>query len=418
MTEAKKSLLKRIFSFRNIVTSVTLLGGVALIFVVMTSKPKPQRGRPEIPAPSVRVIEAQPTSVQINVDTQGTVTPKREIDVVAEVGGKIIEVAPKFVSGGYFKKGDVLIRIDPRDYEYALTRAEAQLASAKQRLALEEAEAEQARRDWVALGEVGEPTPLVLREPQLAEARANLNSAQAQLLDAKLDLERATIRAPFDGRVREKRADLGQYVNPGAGLGRVFSTDIAEIRLPLTDRQLSYLGLPYRPQDDVPAVPVTIRATFAGKLHEWRAYIHRTEGAIDERSRVLYAVAEVIDPYSLLSDRSDVVPLSMGLFVEAEISGNQYDNVFALPRSALREANQLILVDEDEKLKFITVDVLRSDRETAYIQSGLTTGARVMSSVLENPVDGMIVRIYDDEQTGREEPSISARKEAVQGGQP
>lgn len=378
----------------RIVLTIGVLGlGVLAITAVFIAKPKPERKPVEVPKPAVSVVEARPSDINISVETQGTVTPKREIDLVPEVSGKVTFVSDVFIAGGFFEQGDLLIQIDARDYEFAVTRAEAQLASASQRLALEQAEADQARRDWAQLGEEGKPTPLVLREPQLADARAQLAAAQAQLDDARLDLERTRIRAPFPGRVREQAVDIGQYVTPGVPLGRVYSTDVVEIRLPLTDRQIGYLGLPHTPHRNAEPVQVIIKARFAGEDHEWDALIYRTEGAIDPRSRVLYAVAEVVDPFGLQAETAVSAPLSVGLFVEAEIMGRRYENIFVLPREALKELDQLILVNAEGKLEFQTVEVLRSTATAAYIQSGLIEGDLVMSSTLENPVDGMAVQV-------------------------
>lgn len=397
---------------RKLVTFGVFALGIILIFVVFIGKPKPQRQQVDIPAPAVHVVKAVSSDIQVNVDAQGSVTPQREIDLVPEVAGKIVNVSEGFLAGGFFKKGDVLIRIEPRDYKFAVTRAEAELASAEQRLALEQAEAEQARRDWVQLGEEGEPTPLVLREPQLAEARARLAAAQAQLDDARLDLERTVIRAPFAGRVRQKNVDIGQYVTPGIALGRIYATDVVEVRLPLTDRQIGYLGLPHSPHLDIPPVEVTLKARFAGEYHEWDALIHRTEGAIDPRSRVLYAVAEVKDPFGLNAQDKDRAPLSVGLFVEADIKGKAYENIFVLPRQALKEQNQLIIVKDDDTLEFRTVTVLQSNANAAYIRDGLQEGERVMSSTLENPVDGMTVQVLEDDV------QLNAAAASVGGGQP
>jgi len=397
---------------RKLVTFGAFALGLILIFAVFTGKPKPERQEVDIPVPAVHVVKAVSSDIQVNVDAQGSVTPQREIDLVPEIAGKIINVADGFLAGGFFKKGDVLIRIEPRDYKFAVTRAEAELASARQRLALEQAEGEQARRDWVQLGEEGEPTPLVLREPQLAEARAQMAAAQAQLDDARLDLERTVIRAPFAGRVRQKNVDIGQYVTPGSVLGRIYATDVVEVRLPLTDRQIGYLGLPHSPHLDIPPVEVTLKARFAGEYHEWPARIYRTEGAIDPRSRVLYAVAEVEDPFGLNGQDKDRAPLSVGLFVEADIKGKAYKNVFALPRQALKEQNQLIIVKDDNTLEFRTVTVLQSNATAAYIRDGLREGERVMSSTLENPVDGMTVQVLEDDV------QLNAAASSVGGGQP
>jgi len=385
MTHNRQSLL--------IVGAILLLGGAFILFL-WNAKPSPKRADQSAYVPPVSVMTAKSEDVTLTIAAQGSVSPRRQIDLVAQVAGRVVKIDNDFFNGEFFNPGQTLVWIDDRDYVNNLKRAKADVASARQRLALEEAEAEQAARDWELLGGEGEPSPLVLRKPQLAEAQAQLDAAQATMADAQLTLERTRISAPFAGRVREKAVDIGQFVNVGQRLGTVYSTDMVEVRLPLTDREASFLDLPLSPRQDMQPVPVTISATFTGQKVTWDAVIRRTDGAIDTRSRVLGAIAEVEDPFNLVpSADPKAVPLSVGLFVSAEIRGKTYTDIIKIPRTALLSSGQVITVDADDRLQFKTVSVLRSTADSAFIQDGLSTGDQILITKLEAPIDGMRVDV-------------------------
>ncbi|MEM1020366.1 MAG: efflux RND transporter periplasmic adaptor subunit [Sphingomonadales bacterium] len=370
-----------------------LMGG-GIVLALVLGKPTPEKADPKRIAPVVSILPVEPETLSINVEAQGSVVPQREIDLVAQVGGRITKIAQNFFDGEFFTEEEALVWIDERDFRNALTRAEADVASAEQQLALEQAEADQAARDWELLGGEGEPTPLVLRKPQLAEAKARLDAARASLADARLNLERTKISVPFAGRVREKMVDIGQFVSPGTPLGTVYATDVVEIRLPLTDRQASFLKLPLSPRQQMDPVPVTIRTTFTGQDISWEGIIRRTEGAIDPRSRVLVAIAEVDDPFNLSSAAdASKPPLSVGLFVNADIQGQTYTDIFRIPRRSLRTNDIVITVNAQSRLDFRTVDVLRTTAEFAYIRSGLEAGDRLLTTDLEAPINGMEVQV-------------------------
>jgi RND family efflux transporter MFP subunit len=382
--------------FSIILIAAIVLGGGALVYFLFTGKEKPERVDQARLAPPVTVLAAKPETLTLTVDAQGSVVPRRQIDLVNQVGGRIVKIADSFFDGEFFAEGQTLIWIDERDFKNALTRAQADVASARQRLALEQAEADQAARDWELLGGEGEPSPLVLRKPQLAEAQAQLDAAQASLEDAKLNLERTQISVPFAGRVREKNVDIGQFVSPGQTLGTVYSTDVVEIRLPLTDRQASFLDLPLSPRQNMKPLPVTISATFTGQDITWDAVIRRTEGAIDPRSRVIVAVAEVADPFNLKPGADQAkAPLSVGLFVSAAIEGKTFSNVFRIPRNALRASNEVVVVDGRSRLIFKPVSILRTTPDFAYISKGLAAGDKVMLTQLDAPIGGMEVDVIE-----------------------
>ncbi|MCI0438277.1 MAG: efflux RND transporter periplasmic adaptor subunit [Chloroflexi bacterium] len=246
---------------------LVLAAGLVAAWALISHSPQAKLQAPPRELPEVRVIRVEPRTVRLNVDSQGIVAPRAETDLVSEVAGRVVKVAPSFAAGGFFKWGEVLVAIDPRDYEFAVTKAQAQVVEARRALLQEQAEVEQARSDWKALGE-GKPTDFALRKPHLAEAQAKLAAAEAELKLARLNLERTELRAPFDGRVREKKVDVGQYVTQGSALARLYAADIAEVRLPLAIDQLAYLDLPlsYR---DVELRRASARVRLTARLASW-----------------------------------------------------------------------------------------------------------------------------------------------------
>ncbi|MXY25185.1 MAG: efflux RND transporter periplasmic adaptor subunit [Acidobacteria bacterium] len=376
-------------------------------FIALTmywNRPPVETLAPVVTPPGVRVHEVALTDAPLTVMSQGTVRPRTESQLVSEIDGRVIWVAPSFVEGGFFEADDVLVRIDPFDYEQQLVSARSQLAQARLRLAEEEAEAEVAQREWETLGR-GDPRELALRKPQLDDARAAVAAAEAGVERAVRDLQRAEIIAPYAGRMRAKNVDIGQYVRRGDSVATVYAVDFAEIRLPLPDDELAYLDLPlsYRGVEQQAQPQVTLRATFAGQTHSWNGRIVRTESEIDSVSRMVHAVAEVADPYAQGAN-PDRPPLAVGMYVEAEISGRTARGVAVLPREALRGRDRMLVVTPDDRLEFRTVDVLRTSAESAIVETGLVAGELVVVSPLDAPTDGMLV------QLAAADPALLARR--------
>jgi len=374
---------------------VVLAIGAATSMVAL--RPEAEIRVPEVAVPQVRVVIVEQSDPELSVVSQGTVAPRTESQLVPEVAGRVIWVSRALVAGGFFEAGEALIRVDPHDYEQAIVRSRGEVATARLRLAQEEAEAEVARNEWEQLGQ-GEPTALTLREPQLADARAALAASEANLETAKRNLERTELRAPYAGRVREKLVDVGRYVSTGTTVATVYAVDVAEVRLPLPDDELAYLELPLdyrgvRRPDTGPKV--TLRGRFAGQVFEWEGRIVRTEGEIDPATRMVHVVAEVQDPYGRGADPNRP-PLAVGMYVEAEIEGRIVEGVAELPRAALRGRDQVIIVDAEDKLRFRTVDLLRSTTTSILVRGGLELGERVCLSPIEAATDGMDVRIVSD----------------------
>ncbi len=383
---------------RTLQIILPLLVLVAAAYGALTmvrNRPQVETQAPVFTPPSVRVHEVQFRAIPMTVSSQGTVRPRTESQLIPEIAGRITWVSPSFAEGGFFEAGDLLVKIDPFDYEQALVSARSQLAQAHLRLAQEEAEAEVAEREWNDLGR-GDPRELTLRKPQLDDARASIAAAEASVTRAERDLERADIRAPYAGRIRQKNVDIGQFVRVGDPVATVYSVDIAEVRLPLPDDQIAYLDLPlsYRGGDRQPQPTVTLSATFAGETHEWQGRVVRTESEIDPVSRMVHVVAEVRDPYAPNAPRNQP-PLAVGMYVEAEIQGRTVQNVALLPRAALRGREQVLVVSRDERLSFRDVDVFRATTDAVFVRGGLDEGELVVISALDTPTDGMQVQFAD-----------------------
>lgn len=370
---------------------VLILGAFILLFAVLFSTaPEPERGEVEARPVAVFVTEAEARPVQLTVNTQGEVRPLTEISLTAQVSGRIDYVDPNFVQGGFFEAGQTLVRVEDDDYRLAVTRAEALVSQRRQQLLLEEAEGDLAREEWESLGE-GEASALTLRQPQMEDARAQLAAAEASLAEARLNLRRTRISAPFDGRVRSKNADLGQFVGAGSELGEVFSTDEVQIRLPLTDAQLGKLGIPLAFQaGDGEGPTVLLRAMLAGEPREWTGHVVRTDSAINPQTRTLYAIVSVEDPYGSGVEEAGA-PLAIGLFVDAFIEGREISQAYILPRSALRGNDTVYVAEEDGTLSVRTVSVIDSNAEEVVVANGVEEGERVITSPVRAAADGMPV---------------------------
>ena len=391
---------------RVVLPILVVSGAAGVAYVMYLNRPPVETRVPVVEPPSVRIQRVTFESVALTVSSQGSVQPRTSSQLVPEISGPVIEVAPSFAVGGFFEAGDVLLKIDPYDYQQAVITGRAQLAEAQLRVAQEEAEAEVARREWQELGR-GDASALTLRQPQVDEARAAVASAEAALDRAARDLERAEIKAPYAGRVQSKDVDIGQFVNKGTAVARIYAVDSAEIRLPLPDEELAYLNvqMSYRNGDRQSGPPVTISSAFGGREHTWQGRIVRTESEIDSVSRMVHVVAEVRDPYAASGDPSRP-PLASGMFVEADIQGRTVDDVVILPWSALRGRDQVLVVDDNNQLRFRPVEILRSTSEEVLVSGGLAEGEAVCISALDTVTDGMLVRVIDDD------PGIAARNTA------
>ncbi len=396
MIDSSSSFGAHSWAKRLLPIALLAAGFVAAMFLVRSRAPAVTE-EPELIVPLVRVVTVQPQDVALDVTALGTVLPRTETTLAAQVAAQVVVVSPSFEVGGFVERGEVLLELDPRDFELEIERAGARVAQARLRLTREQAEARVAAEEWQQLGR-GEADPLALREPQQAEARAALAAAEAELGQARLDLERTRIRAPFTGRIRATMADLGQYLTPGRDVATLHAIDFAEVRLPVPDQQLAFLDLPLTYRDDStepPGPEVVLSARFTGRRHSWRGRIVRTEGELDRRSRMIHLVARIEDPYGRGAGEPGRPPLAVGLFVKARIAGRTIDGALVLPRSALRGEDRVLVAGGDGRLYFRTVELVRLEGEHAIVGGGLEPGEQVCISPLDVEVDGMQVRVVE-----------------------
>lgn len=353
-----------------------ILGGLFVVVGVFLVLSGPETEQVLLPAPIVEVTarSVQKERLQITLESYGTVQPRTQSALVAQVGGMIVEINPNFRSGGFFDGGETLLVIDPRDYQIALTSQEAVLADAEQALLIEQARAAQALKDWHRVGNKETAPDLVLRKPQLASARARMKSAQASLERARLDLDRTQIKAPYAGRMLEQQVDLGQVVGNGTVLGTVYATDYVEIRLPLRNSDIAFIDLPEprrlgeQLQSDLPEV-VLHSSLSADK--QWYGHIVRTESALDSASRQLYVIAQIDDPYGGSAKHRQ--PPKIGEYVTAKITGRVVDAAVVLENEFIYQ-NSFVYVVEDGLLQRRDIEILWQNIEHALVGAGLSPG--------------------------------------------
>jgi len=390
---------------RKFLPPVIILG--ALVIAGLMSLLKPSSLDIESPDRAVAVTTAllKTTRVSLDVKSQGTVLPRTRTTLISEVSGAVMEVAPEFIVGGTFAKGDVLIKLDPTDYTVAKQRADAALISAKAQLLSEQARSAQAKKEWEMTGRpVGEAPVLALRKPFLAEAQSRLLQAEAEVRQAELKLQRTTIRAPYAGMVSAKSVDVGQYVTVGTRLGETFAIDFAEVRLPMTEKDLSKLDwIPsLGTQNSAGNNSVELRGSVNGQSAVWQANLVRSEGTVEQSNRAQYLVAQIVDPYNI-ENTSSRLPLLMGTFVEAIVAGKTIDNVYAVPRSALRSGNRVALVDAERHLQLKTVDFIFEDQSHYYIGKGLEGEVEIVTSNMGVMVDGIKLKPINKLQSAASE---------------
>ena len=380
---------------RQLLLSVGLLSiATAITVTLYLLRPPTDTEEPPVVSVTIDVTSVVKEDLRIQVQAQGTVTPLRRTNILSEINGRVIEVSPSFVVGGFVSEGDVLLRIDPRDYQTNLLRAQAAVESAESNLAQEKGRAQVALQEWQKLPKGSqrseEARDLYLRKPQLELAEAQLLAARADLNTARDNLERTIIKAPYDALIREKHSELGQFVAAGTPLADIFSVEYAEVRLPIPQSKLDYLELPGLAGYETGAA-IDLYTDVAGEIRHWTAELHRTEGVFDERSRVLYTVARIRDPYAL--NDPDREPLRVGTFVNANIEGRELEGIVSLPRYLLRAGNFVWVVDSDQRLRNRQISMLRTGGDLVYVTAGLDHGDLVSLTSLDNSFAGSRVTI-------------------------
>jgi len=371
-----------------IVVAVLLLG-VLIASLLVIFKPQAERKSVDIKSPHVDVMEAKSKWQAISVSSQGRVTAARRIDLSAEVNGRIIKLADNFRDGAYFQKGDVLLKVDPREYQLAVVRAEAQVAAAEQNLIRVEAEAAQAKKDLSRLSVVSKNkiSRYALREPQLKEAQAKLKAARADLALAQLKLEKTSIRAPFSGRVIKKKVSLGQYVVAATQLAEFYDDLLLQVKLPVRLQQLGLLFGKDNPQEisATNGLTIALKLAVSGSTGIWKASVQQLDSVIDKDNQLINLLAEIKQNRG----HAESMVLLPGAFVQAEISSAVQQHVFILPRQVLRSNNELWLLNNNNQLNKVHVDVVYKSEANVFVSAGITDGQKIITSSIDSPIEGM-----------------------------
>ena len=408
--------MRRIVRLGALPLGILILGFV-VFRVLLSMSEAPARVDRAYSGPLVEALKFPAVSVRVTVEAQGTVRPSAQIDLVPQVSGVAVWKSDALEAGGFFSKGDLLVQIDPEEYELALQRSEAEVAQSQYRLAIAKEESEVARREWERLSTNGDApleaaNPLVFRLPQLHAAEADLKAAMARLAEARLRLQRTRLKAPFDGRVRGSRIDAGQFVNTGQAVAQLYSIEKAEIVLPVPDEDLAWFEVPTKTHSEgrsgllgdttsevasVGAVgdtgsDVIIAGWYAGEEHRWDGRLIRAEGELDPKSRMVHLVAEIDRPY----DDSYSAPLIVGMFVDVQILGREVDDVRRVPRRAVRPGNLVWVVDGDQILRVRPVQVAHTSKEEMLVRIDMEPGEKIVVSQLTGVTNGMKVRVAEE----------------------
>jgi RND family efflux transporter MFP subunit len=375
---------------RYLLPLVVLLVCFAVAKKIMEAKPAIKKKKSSQPNKVVvDVLVAKRQNFQRQIVSQGVVKPRVDSTLISQVSGKIIYLSPLFRKGQAFKKNQRLLQIDPKDYEFAVTIAKAELSKAYLALAEEQAKSDQALKNWQNLGSTRKPSDLVLRKPHLLVAQATVDASKARLQQAQLTLKRSWVYAPYAGRILKQSVDLGQYVTPNSVLAKIFSLKTLEVRLPLSFEELKALGI-----EKNNAIEKKIKVLFTSENHaqidsenlaQWQGWLLRQEAKVDELTQQTFVVASI--------DKT----ANVGQFVSARLQGIMLENVFVLPRSVLSGGQKVTLVNSDNdlqgQLQSLSVEVIWQTKQHVIVDKGIKEGQKISLTTVYNGVDGTVVDI-------------------------
>ena len=371
---------------------IIIILGVIISGLMITLRPVTSPDEVKFFHPFVKAKNIPSESINIVIQSQGSVIPYTESQIFPEIIGPVIYVSSNLYEGSSFKKGDILAKIDSKDYELDIKSAESILAAAKTKLSFEKAESASAKEEWSKIGK-GKPSDLTLRIPQLQQAELEVEAAEANLERLRRNLDKTIIRAPYDGLVRKKNIDIGTVVSPGFLLASIYSTDYVEVKLPIPDEELEFLDIPLDGSEisfDNQST-VILNGSFGGNNISWNGTIVRMEAEIDPKSRMAVLIGRVSSPYDISKNK---IPLRVGQFVEAQIIGKKFNQVFKLNRELIRDNNQIIIINTaDTTLSFATVDIIRYVDDMAFINGGIDDKSLVCLTNLDVMYPGMEVQL-------------------------
>lgn len=380
---------------------IIVLFAIIIYYVLSTPPQANKRGQKNSASLVVEVLSIKPQKYQVNLSSFGKIKPTTEGQLSAQVSGKIVSVNENFKAGRFFKKGDVLVTLDDRDYTIRVQSASAERAQAKVALDEEKALSAQAIKDRRNLGTLGQASDYALRKPQMAAAQASLQAADANLKLAMLDVERTQITAPYDGRILTKDVSIGQVVNNATVIATIYATNSAQIDLPIKNSQLALIDLPnnHVDIDQQVASQVTIFNNEGGEVQSWPATLARTSGGIDDNTQQISIISEIDSPFG----QSDKRSLNIGQFVTATITGKVIDDAIVIPNAAIYQGSYVYLYKEDA-LQRSSVKIIYQNNTDALIASGVNAGDTLVTTPLGQVNSGTAVKILgakDSKKQGR-----------------
>ena len=376
----------------RILAAVAIVGvGIAGATYLQKSAARPQK---RAPAKWVPVVETQPlqhTSHGVTVSAMGTVIPAQTVLLKSRVSGQVVAINPEFADGGFLKQGSVVVKLDDSDYKLALAQKKSELVNAQYALKLELGRQTVAQREWQLLygnrGKEAFDSALALRKPHLDKAKADVDAAKAAVEKAALDLDRTRIIAPFNAIVRSKSVDVGSQVSAGESMAEMVGTDAFWIQASIPVDRIEWIRIPQQNKEPGSAAKVY----YAGG-HTAKGTVNRLLGDLDSEGRMARILIEVKDPMQRQANARLAPPLLIGEYVRVEVEGRQLDDVFVIPRTALRDGSTVWIMNDDMTLSIRKVEPLWRSDLAVVIQNDLQLGQQLIVSDLPAPVDGMAIR--------------------------
>ena len=382
--------------FKILLPLAVLAGGAAITIYLIKTKPTATKKQIETLPTLVEVMIAKTTNEQIIISTNGSVKPAQQIELRPEVSGRIVFQNPNLVPGGRLNKGEIMVRIDPRDYQYALEKQKSQLENARFSLTEEEGRKAIAEREWKLLGSQVKTTAagrsLALRIPHLQKAQASLSAASSSLDDAKLDLQRTTISAPFNAIVQTEFVDPGQVLNPQSTIATLIGTDLYWVQVSVRVKDLPWIPMPKKDGSQGAVVYVT-RNLGQDKFVEWQGRVVRLLSDLESTGRMARLLVAIDDPLNLKAESAEnLMPLLINDYVRIKIEGKTMDDVISIPWKALREGDKVWIVDTNNRLEIRRVDVLRIYEDQVLIRGDIKNGERIVTNNISTPVPGTMLK--------------------------
>ena len=402
-----------------ILVAVIVAAGVAGGVYFMRTKPKAQKRARTQSATLVDVATAKPTKTRVIVEVMGAVVPAQQIALQPRVGGEVVEVSPELRPGGIFRAGDVVLRIDPTDYQLSLAQAQANLVTAEYQRTIELGRQEVAKEEWERRAEKGKATALelelALRKPHLEKAGADLDYAKTAVRKAELDLERATVRAPFNAIVIQDNVDLGAQVTTQTAIAILAGTDKGWVKASVPVDRLEWLTIPQANGDEGSAAVIRFAVGNSTATHKGR--IVRLLADLEPQGRMARMLIEVPDPFALKKGGNPGRPLFLDSYVKVAIDGRELTDVYRIPRVALRDGDTIWLMPKDGKMEIRKVAVVWRAKDEVFIRDGVKTGEAIVVSDIAAPVEGLALTTKDilaEKSTGKAESKPQGAQAAEQ----